>query len=108
MWIRAAFVLLLLFLTGCGANPRPKPVSVQGKVVRPSGKSIGPAIVIFWPEDSKNNNGAGAVCEADGSFKVQCIPGSYKVTVSPIRPKGATTAPSTPGARNNYSDPVSK
>jgi hypothetical protein len=99
-WIRAAFILLVLFLPGCRSDSRPKSVSVQGKVVSPSGKSVGPATVIFWPEDSKNNHGASAVCEADGSFHFQCIPGNYKATVSPIRPKGATTAPSPQGSES--------
>ncbi len=80
-WIRAAFILLALFLPGCDAT----------------GKSVGPATVIFWPQDSKNNHGASAVCEADGSFHLQCTPGNYKATVSPIRPKGATTSPSPQG-----------
>jgi hypothetical protein len=99
-WIRAAFIVVALFLPGCGSAPRPKSVSVYGKVVGPSGKSVGPATVTFWPEDSKNNQGAGAVCEADGSFHLQCIPGSYKATVSPIRPKGATTAPPPQGSES--------
>ena len=99
-WIRAAFILLALFLPGCGGDPRPKSVSVHGKVVGPSGKSVGPATVIFWPENSKNNHGASAVCEADGSFHLQCVPGNYKATVSPIRPKGATEPPSPQGSES--------
>jgi hypothetical protein len=91
-WPRAAFVLLAFFLTGCG-GPRPKSVPVHGKIVGPLGKSIGPAALIFWPEDSKNNRGASAVCDADGSFHLECLPGNYKATVSPIRPKGATAPP---------------
>jgi hypothetical protein len=100
LWIRTAFIFLALLLTGCGGDPRPKSVSVQGKVVGPSGKSIGPATVIFWPEDSRNNHGASAVCGADGSFHLQCIPGNYKATVSPIRPKGATSAPPPQGSES--------
>jgi hypothetical protein len=89
-WTRASFALVVILLSGCGRNPDPKLVQVHGKVVGPKDKLIGPAVIILWPENSKKNSGASAVCEADGSFSLQCFPGNYKATVSPIRPKGGT------------------
>jgi hypothetical protein len=77
---------------------------VQGKVVGPKGKSVGPAVIMLWPENSKNNKAASAVCEADGSFSLQCLPGNYKLTVSPIRAKGATTAPLPHGSESAIPD----
>ncbi len=85
--------LLTLFFLGCGGTAQPKLVPVRGKVVGREGKSVGPVTVIFWPEDTKKNQGAGAVCQVDGSFYLECLPGNYKVTVSPVRPKGATEPP---------------
>jgi hypothetical protein len=87
-----AIIFLPIFFLGCG-KPQLKPVPVRGKVVGREGKSVGAVTVIFWPEDTRKNQGAGAVCEADGSFYLECLPGNYKVTVSPIRPKGATQPP---------------
>lgn len=96
--IHAAIILLTIFSLGCGGKVQPKPVPVRGKVVGIETKSLGKVTVIFWPEDTKTNRGGSAVCEADGSFYLQCLPGSYKVTISPIRPLGATAppAPQTP------------
>lgn len=98
------FILGLVLLTGCGSGPRPKPVSVQGKVVGPKGKLVGPAVIMFWPENSKINKAASAVCEADGSFSLQCLPGNYKLTLSPVRPKGATAAPRSHGSDSAIPD----
>jgi len=89
-WTRASFALVVILLAGCSHNPDPKPVQVYGKVTGPKDKPIGLAVIIFWPENSKKNSGASAVCEADGSFSLQCFPGNYKATVSPIRAKGGT------------------
>jgi hypothetical protein len=92
-WIQGLLVLLAFFSLGCGSN-QPKPVPVHGMILGRNGQSIGPVIIIFWPHDSKNNRIASTTSEADGSFHLECPPGKYKVTVSPIRPKGATSPPS--------------
>jgi len=92
-WTRVPFVLGMVFIVGCGGNRGPKAVTVKGKVVGPTDKSVGPAVVILWPVNSTHNSGGNAVCDSDGSFSLQCLPGSYKATVTPIRPKGDTTAP---------------
>jgi hypothetical protein len=89
-WTRTSFLLIAVIFTGCGRNPDPKLVQVHGKVVGPKDKPIGQVVLILWPENSKKNSGASAVCEADGSFSLQCFPGNYKATVNPIRPKGGT------------------
>jgi len=94
---QATLILLAIFFLGCGGKAQLKSVPVNGKVVGHEGKSVGPIIVIFWPEDSKNNRMKSAVCEADGSFHLECPPGNYKVTVSPVRSKGATAPPSPQG-----------
>jgi hypothetical protein len=98
------FILVLILLAGCGGNPRPKSVWVHGKVVGPKGKSVGPAVVILWAENSKNNPGASSVCNADGSFSLQCFPGNYKTTVSPIRPRGGTATPPPHGPESAIPD----
>jgi hypothetical protein len=92
--IQAPLIFLTIFTSGCGGKMQPSPVPVQGRVLGRDGKSIGPVIVIFWPEDSKNNRMATGTCEPDGSFRLKCVPGKYKVTISPIRQKGATSPPS--------------
>jgi len=92
-WTRTCFALAMVFILGCGSGRHPKSVWVHGKVVGRNGKSIGQAVLILWPENSKINSGAGALCEDDGTFTVQCLPGNYKVTVSLVRPKGATAPP---------------
>jgi hypothetical protein len=93
----------MILLAGCGAS-RPKAVWVHGKVIGPKGKSLGSAVIIFWPEDSKNNPAANAVCETDGSFSLQCLPGNYKATVTPVRPKAATAPPPPHGPESAIPD----
>jgi hypothetical protein len=91
--LHVAIILAIIFFLGCGGKVQPKPVPVRGKLVGIETKSVGKVTVIFWPEDTKTNRGGGAVCEADGSFFLECLPGSYKVTISSIRPLGATAPP---------------
>jgi hypothetical protein len=98
-WTSTCFILLTFLVAGCARQPKLAPV--KGKVVDRAGKPIGAVTVIFWPEDSKSNRGAGAVCDADGSFFLECLPGNYKATISPIRPKGATTPPSPQGSESS-------
>src|SRR5262249_47881770 len=74
-WTRTCFVLGMVFLFGCASERHPKSIWVHGKVVGRNGKSVGHAVLILWPENSKINSGAGAVCEDDGTFTVQCLPG---------------------------------
>jgi len=91
--LHLAWIFLTFFFLGCSGNPQPKAVPVHGKVMGRGGKSVGSITVIFWPDDTRKNQGAGALCEADGSFYLECLPGNYKVTISPVRPKGATEPP---------------
>jgi hypothetical protein len=98
IWTGAFSVIIVVLVAGCGRDLPIKSVTVRGKVVGRPGKSVGPAAVIFWPENSKKNPGGTAACETDGSFSLECLPGKYRVTVSPIRPKGATAPPPPQGS----------
>jgi hypothetical protein len=91
---------------GCGGKAGTKPpAAVKGRVLR-NGEPLARSVVLtFYPleEESGIKGTASAVtAENDGSFSVECVPGTYKVTISPIptgrgNPAGGNKTPA-PGA----------
>jgi hypothetical protein len=73
-------------LIGCGRGKGimvPAPVPVGGTVVC-QGKPLGGVVVTFWPQDQERQGvvkPANAVSEQDGTFKLSCPEGLYKVTL---------------------------
>ncbi len=86
------FASLCLLLVGCRDKPLGL-VPVQGKVFGYKNQPVEGAVVSFWPEDSKSTRIATARCQKDGSFKLECPKGSYKVTVTPSKGLGKAAVP---------------
>jgi hypothetical protein len=80
-------ILLALCTFGCQKSPPPKPVQVTGLVVYSNGQPVTGKVITFFPSDDNNSRGVAPtiVLEGkDGRFKVECLPGKYKVTMMPI------------------------
>jgi hypothetical protein len=77
-----AFVLVCVCSSGCGAKPTgPAKVAVEGKVTH-GGKGVAWLLVTFngaTPEVKYETN-----TEKDGTFKLSCPPGTYKVSFTPV------------------------
>lgn len=80
----ALLPLLAVFAVGCGGKPPPPPppVDISGKVVDAAGKPVGDKMLSLAPADPANQ-GERPLCQvqADGTFRVTCIPGKYKATL---------------------------
>jgi hypothetical protein len=85
-------LLVALCLPGCGQKA-PQQVPVKGKVIFADRKSLDGATIRFWPQDAKISQSPSASCSGDGTFSLDCPPGSYKVTVTPRPPVGKAAAP---------------
>jgi hypothetical protein len=80
--VGAAVLGLAVF--GCASKPLP-PVPVQGKV-QPASKAANGLRVTFWPQ--AKGEPAATIAERDGTFRLECPKGSYKVTVALIPVEG--------------------
>lgn len=89
----------VLVLAGCAGPPPEPPVAASGKLVGYRGKSAEGVVVSLWPQDDPRGAVKSALCKADGTFSLECVPGAYKVTVMPRKPvgKGAAPGPQGPG-----------
>jgi hypothetical protein len=74
--------LAAVLLIGCGNKP-PPPLSIKGKVVGIPVKSLEGLSLRFWPQQAGTDQSLLAVCQPDGSFTLECQPGTYKVTITP-------------------------
>lgn len=61
------------------------PVPVSGRVVAASGKAVVNMLISFHGQAGPQaGNRYSDVLDKDGRFKVNCVPGQYKVTLAPI------------------------
>ena len=81
-----------LLLGGCGKPGPPDPVEVAGRVEYGAGRPVTTAVVTFHPAGESNKRGAllSAVVK-EGRFSGKCLPGPYKVTITPLA--GGTVNP---------------
>jgi hypothetical protein len=82
---------------GCSGRPaEPAPrVTVEGKVIR-DGRPVPLLLVTFHPQNPADPDHYDGGTAADGSFRVQCPRGSYKVTLNAL-PSGAGGDPGAGG-----------
>jgi hypothetical protein len=81
--VRLAMALLLL--AGCSGKPTEAPpkVTVEGKVVY-GGSPVRYVMVTLHPVEVTDPNRYSGATEKDGTFKVECPKGRYKVTLAPL------------------------
>jgi hypothetical protein len=104
MTLRTAGLALaaLLVASGCGGKPPPPPlVTVNGKLVHKQ-EPVPLVLLTFVPTDPRSGVRPQAASQPDGTFTLQCPPGSYKVTLAPVPQAGA--AP--PGDAAPLADPA--
>lgn len=101
---RRHFAALALFaLVGCGSPPaKPlSPVEITGRL-SVEGKPFGNVMLTLHPQDADaQGQRPTALVKADGTFAVSCLPGKYKVTLSPLPHGPGDAGPgtgTTPGA----------
>jgi hypothetical protein len=91
---------------GCaGKPPPPAKVHVEGRVVR-QGRPVAFVMVTFHPQDPGEGQGYQGAAGKDGAFSLECPPGSYTVTLSPL-PVGRGNA-ADPGAGGVVGSPESR
>jgi hypothetical protein len=78
-------LLACLLLAGCAKAPPPSPVPVKGRILR-GGKPLTHMVVTFHPREDqiKNNRPIATLDQKTGQFHLECLPGTYKITVAPI------------------------
>ncbi len=76
--------VVLLVVSGC-SQPPPEPVDIEGVVQFTDRRSVPEMVINLHPEQTANQkNRPSGLVQKGGSFKVKCLPGSYRVTFSPI------------------------
>lgn len=110
---RRTLLPLLLFLPAVGCGPpqaaTKAPVDIAGRVATAQGKAVGNVMLTLHPQDADAKGQQPMVLvKADGTFAVSCIPGSYKVTLTPLPnaphgegPGGGTAPPPAGGTNPN-------
>src|SRR5262245_36182489 len=92
-WVRAHRLAALLLgvgamaLSSCTASNSKMlaPVAFSGSVVSADGKPVADLVISFHPQEAGNaGNRPSAALDKDGKFKLDGIPGRYKVTLAPI------------------------
>src|SRR5262249_60604628 len=84
-------------------------------VSRPGGRPAPPTTLIFYPQDQATRRKVPTVVPdpGDGTFRVSCVPGKYKVTLvpggsaTPAKPGGPEGAPAGPAPRSPWGLPES-
>jgi hypothetical protein len=88
---RLVVIFLLTFgpLFGCRTKPtEPAKVEVEGKLVF-EGVGVPWVLVTYYGDNNEKYDGG---TEKDGSYKISCPPGSYKVVLRPL-PVGVGQSP---------------
>jgi hypothetical protein len=82
---RSAWVVGLVLLAGCSGRPThaPPKETVEGRVLA-RGRPVPFVLVTFSPDDSADPNHYDGASDKDGSFRVQCPKGRYRVTLNPL------------------------
>jgi hypothetical protein len=83
---RLALLAALLPLVGCGPKQAPTavPVDVSGRLTA-GGKPFGNVMLTLHPQDAASQGQQPvALVKADGTFAARCLPGNYKVTLTPL------------------------
>ena len=90
--------LLFLAMPGCGKPKAPAPVHVKGQIIVGTKPAVG-IVITFYAQGplQKLVQPAMALSDIDGKFKLECPPGEYKVTASPINAMTGATAPGLTG-----------
>ncbi len=78
--------LAAVLAAGCGGRAPPAPVPVKGKVVQDD-RAVPGVLVRFCPVNTRLRS-AQAITGPDGSFRLECTPGAYKVAVLPLPREG--------------------
>jgi hypothetical protein len=90
--MKCAWALALALLAGCSARPTQAPMeTVEGRVVT-QGRAVSFVLVTFNPDDGANADRYDGPTDKDGSFRLRCPKGRYRVTLSPL-PVGASGDP---------------
>lgn len=83
---RPLVMLTLFAAVGCGPKQAPPagPVDITGRLTA-GGKPFGNVMLTLHPQDAAaQGQQPVALVKADGTFATRCLPGSYKVTLSPL------------------------
>jgi hypothetical protein len=99
-WINLALLIVVLCcpgLSGCGSKVV-DPVTVQGKCEHEK-EAVAGVLIRFWPETDSGSS-VEAFSAQDGSFRLECVPGVYKVSLlnAPARGKDPSLAKDGPAA----------
>ena len=94
--------LALVVFVGCGApHAKLSPVDITGRLTV-EGKPFGNVMLTLHPQDSDvQGQRPTALVNADGVFATRCLPGKYRVTLSPLPHSPGDAGPgagTTPGA----------
>ena len=83
--VRLAVFCLALLLAGSCKPRQPDPVEVAGRIEWRPARPVDGAVVTFHPADEVNKKGSllSAPVQA-GQFSGKCLPGRYKVTLTPL------------------------
>jgi hypothetical protein len=83
---RILFPLCLLVLAGCAKPAPPTPVTIQGRVQSADGKPVKGVVLIFHVQDdaAKGDLPSAVTDPKDGTFRLTCVPGSYRVTLASL------------------------
>lgn len=83
--VRGVVVLAACALCGCSGKPTEGTPTgtVEGKVVH-QGRPVPFVMVTLNPQNPADPNRYDGATAQDGSFRVQCPKGSYKVTLNPL------------------------
>jgi hypothetical protein len=83
-------------------------VDISGKVTTAQGKAVGNVMLTLHPQDADAKGQRPMVqVQADGTFAASCVPGVYRVTLTPLpnaphgEGPGAGTAPPPPAGGTN-------
>ena len=88
--ILAVIVLAItLQLAGCGGSSAPPAATVSGLVTL-AGKPLAAGTLLFMTDEGQ---AASAVLGADGAYTLHCLPGRYKVAVTPPAPLDPLASP---------------
>ncbi len=81
-------LLVVCSLAGCSGpkpEPGPTPVDITGKVQTAVGRPVGNVMLTLHPQSADAQGQRPTVpVKADGSFAASCLPGTYKVTLTPL------------------------